>query len=129
MKNKKILLVNETDDGRTIYGEVLRQMGYDVFTANGPEEAVQAAAATAPAIIVTDVYERTVHGWKTPEFLKADNRTRSIPLVVLTAWVFPDDRIRAYESGADVFMEKPLPPTAFAQRITAFLSSVANRSK
>ena len=128
MKGAKVLLVNETADGVVIYGEVLREFGYIVLTASGAEEAVEIAAVTAPAIIITEVHERTEHGWKTPELLKEDIRTAAIPLVVLTGWVFPEDRARAYASGVDIFLAKPLSPVALATTITAWLRDNAKSS-
>ena len=126
MRATKVLLVNEPADDIAIYSEMLHRMGYEVLTASGAEEAVRVAAAARPSVIVTDVCKRTKHGWRTPEVLKTDPRTGSIPVVVLTGWVFPEDRARAYASGADLFLEKPVPPTRLVREIHACLARNEN---
>jgi two-component system, cell cycle response regulator DivK len=117
MVNVKVLFVNEDKVGVEIYGTLLKHLGYDVYTAIGGEAAVEAAAVIRPAIIVTELKERTVRGWRTPELLKGNAKTRNVPLVALTAWTSPEDRERAMASGCDLFLPKPTTPSELAEII------------
>jgi CheY-like chemotaxis protein len=117
MVNARILFVNEDKVSVDIYGTLLKHLGYEVYTAIGGEAAVEAAQVIRPAVIVTELKERTAHGWRTPELLKGNAYTRSLPLVALTAWTSPEDRERAMASGCDLFLAKPTTPSELAHII------------
>ena len=109
-----VLIANEDTDSTVIYSEFLKSCGYRVVTVSGAEEAHRIAAQQQPDVIVTDFVERTPMGWRTPEILKQDRKTADIPLIAVTGWAMPDDRLRAMRSGCDVFLPKPTRPAELA---------------
>ena len=60
-------------------------------------------------------------GWEAVRLLKADEATRHIPLIMLTAHAFDEHRERAMKAGADGFLAKPVLPDALAREIRQFL--------
>jgi two-component system cell cycle response regulator DivK len=101
------LLVDDAFDSRDMYGEMLRQDGYRVLEACDGADALGVALGQHPDIIVMDLCMPRMDGWEAVRRLKADPRTRSIPVVVLTAL----GRERgAVEVECDAYLVKPCLP-------------------
>ena len=88
--------------------------GMDVLQAADGEEAIELARASAPDLILLDLMMPRVDGWTVAEELGADERTREIPIVFLTARATMDDRRRAEELGALGYVLKPFDPVRLA---------------
>jgi two-component system cell cycle response regulator DivK len=74
-----------------------------------------------PALILMDATMPRMDGWEALRLLKADEATRHIPLIMLTAHAFDEHRERAMKAGADGFLAKPVLPDALAREIRQFL--------
>jgi putative two-component system response regulator len=85
---------------------MLSRDGYLVDTVAGEQAALEAVADRLPDVIVLDVMMPGLDGFETCRRLKADRRTRLIPIVLIAALQCTDDRIRAIEAGADDFISK-----------------------
>jgi CheY-like chemotaxis protein len=105
MTSRRVLFIDSDADSRQIYSLLLNHNGYRVVLATGIEEGLRAAREETPAVIVTELFVRTARGWTILEALKGDASTAKIPVIALSAYVLPDDRLRA--SVADVFLPKP----------------------
>ena len=105
MRKKSILLVNQDADTVRICTDLFAARGFEVLSVEGADEALRAARARAPAVIVTELLVRTEAGWEIIQMLKADPEVAPIPLIALTSFVLADDRSRA--GAADVFLPKP----------------------
>ena len=121
MENRTVLLVNEDNETEVMYRTLLVRLGYHVLTSHGAEAAVECAAANQPDIIVTELYQRTKTGWKTPQLLKSHPHTAHIPIIVVTSRVLNDDRARAELSGCELFLAKPVTPRELAEHIATVL--------
>lgn len=105
MNALSVLLIDPDGDSREIYSTLLGHNGYQVFVASDPDEGLSAARVVLPAVIVTELFVRTLEGWRVLDSLKSDAATAGIPVIALSAYVLPDDRRRA--RLADVFLPKP----------------------
>lgn len=105
MKKQRVLLIDNDPDSQVIYTIVLEQAGFDVISAGSPEEGVRTAAVERPQVIVTELFKRTRTGWKVLEALKREPVTASTPVLVVTAYAFPDDVQRA--ALANLVLAKP----------------------
>src|SRR5205085_2719240 len=83
-KKPLVLVVDDFADNREMYSEYLSFSGYDVIEAQNGKEAVEAAQAKMPDIIIMDLSLPVMDGWEATRRLKADERTRRIPVVALT---------------------------------------------
>ncbi len=70
-----------------------------------------------PAVVLLDINLPRVNGLEVLTRLRGDQRTRTIPIVVLTSSDEEDDRLKSYENGANSFVRKPLDFTEFAQAV------------
>ena len=99
--------------------------GMDVIQAADGEEAIQLARSAAPDLILLDLMMPRVDGWTVAEELSADEQTREIPIVFLTARTTPDDRRRAEELGALGYVLKPFDPVRLAPLVTEVVERCA----
>ncbi len=80
-----LLLVDDAADSREMYGEILRRAGYHVLEAMDGADALSIAFEHSPNLIVMDLCMPRMDGWEAIRRLKSDPRTRSVPVVALTA--------------------------------------------
>ena len=84
--------------------------GYDVDTASHGEEALQKAKELGPALILLDVMMPGVDGWEVARRLKADDDTKDIPVLFLSARAQEEDRRKGLELGVTEYVTKPFDP-------------------
>ncbi len=123
---KKILAV---DDERHIVRLVevnLQRAGYEVVTAYDGKEALEKVKSENPDLVVLDVMMPYMDGFEVLKNLKADETTRDIPVIMLTAKAQDADVFRGWQSGVDCYLTKPFNPMellTFVKRIFDSLSS------
>jgi two-component system phosphate regulon response regulator PhoB len=115
---RRILLVDASRDEREMYAEWFRGTGYCTLQAKTADDAFRLAAELAPDVVVLDVaLPGAEDGVALTRRLKASDTTRAVPVVVLTARVFPRDRCAAESAGCDLFVAKPCTPARLAEAI------------
>ena len=118
-------------DDDPMMGELLRfkleEGGYDVLIATDGESALRLAREAAPDAIVLDSMMPVLTGPEVLRALKADPRTRSIRVLVLTARKGQDDIVQALRGGAGDYLTKPFLPDELTARIAALLSRKERR--
>ena len=86
----------------------LRRLGYEATGVDNGVSGVAAAQDDAPDVILMDLNLPEMDGWEAARRLKADEATRTIPIIALTAYASESDRTRAMEAGCDDYETKPL---------------------
>lgn len=109
-QRKTVLLVEDDDDTRYVYQLMLERGGFRVVTAVAGDEGLRTAARELPDLVLMDISIPEVDGWTAIRRLRDDDRTRDIPVIVVTAHAFPEDRQMAEEVGCDGFLTKPCRP-------------------
>src|SRR5437868_4834332 len=100
-----VLVLQNPDDG-AMYAEFLRHHGVEPLCAVATAEALE-LAPTAD-IIATELMLPTVtEGVEFIQRLRADERTKHVPIIVVTSWAWQTERLRAQDAGCDVFLTKP----------------------
>src|SRR5262245_9423624 len=105
----KLLYVEDNDDN--LYMLSLRFEGidgYEMISATDGALGVDKAVSDRPDLILMDLNLPVVDGWEAIRRLKADERTRAIPIIALTAHAMAGDREKALAAGADDFDTKPV---------------------
>jgi CheY-like chemotaxis protein len=124
-----VLIVDGHDDTRALYALALSGMGFDVVPARDGEDAYHRAWASHPDIIVTELILSPGSygdGWELLGRLKADSRTRDIPVAVLTGQIALSSRERADRQGCAAFILKPCLPDELATELRHVLSRTAS---
>ena len=104
----KILLVEDNEMNRDMLSRRLAKRGHEVVIAVDGKEGVTMASAEAPEIILLDMSLPVMDGWEAARILKADDTTRSIPIIALTAHAMAGDRERCLEAGCEDYDTKPI---------------------
>ena len=121
MSEEKILIVEDHEDTRELLKYNLTAAGYDVAAAADGFEAVELATTFLPELIILDLMMPGIDGLEVCRRLKQDDRTDSIPVIMLTARSDEVDRIVGLELGADDYVVKPFSPRELVLRIKAVL--------
>ncbi len=118
-----ILLVDDFQDNREMYAIYLTHTGFRVAEAGNGHEALEQAFALLPDLIVMDLSLPGLDGWEATRRLKADPRTRHIPVLALTSHALEGFSEGAREAGCDGFVTKPCLPEQLTEEIRKMLDS------
>lgn len=117
----RVLVVDDEADIVALVAYHLARAGYRVSTAASGAEAVEVARRERPAIIVLDLMLPGMSGYDVLQSLRADERTRVMGVLLLTARREEPDRIRGLTLGADDYLTKPFSPQELVLRVGAIL--------
>jgi signal transduction histidine kinase len=123
-----IVVAEDSATQAELMNEVLINDGFGVTLTRNGIEALEAARALRPALIVTDVVMPDMDGYQLCRAVKADATLRDIPVMIVTSLREIDDIVMALESGADNFIRKPFDPKALLARIDFLLANRKLRS-
>jgi two-component system cell cycle response regulator DivK len=119
-----VLLVDGAPDDREMYAEYLRRLGYSTLQADNAEDAYRIARDLSPSIVVAELRLRGHEdGVGLTNRLKNDERTKDVPVVMLTASPFDANRQAAERAGCACFLTKPCLPDALVQTVQRVLGS------
>lgn len=104
----RLLIADDDEPSRRLLRDIFLNQGYLVTEARDGEDALDAAGATLPDVILLDVMMPRLDGLEACRRLKADARTRPIPILLVTALHERGDRLRGMASGANDFITKPI---------------------
>jgi two-component system cell cycle response regulator DivK len=121
----KILLVEDNAMNRDMLSRRLEKKGYQVVLAVDGQSGVELAQAEMPDLILMDMSLPVLDGWEASRKLKADPRTRRVPIIALTAHAMASDRERAIEAGCDDYDTKPIALARLLGKIVALLEPTA----
>jgi two-component system, cell cycle response regulator DivK len=116
-----VLVVEDYQDAREMYVEYLKFCGFRVAEARNGVEALERAFELRPDIILMDLALPRMDGWEATRRLKADNRTRHIPVVALTGHALAGHAEGAKQAGCEAFVTKPCLPDALVAEINRIL--------
>lgn len=118
----RILVVEDVADVREMYMEYLSHLGFRVEGAENGRDAVRKAISHHQAVIVMDLAMPIMDGWEAIRILRADPRTKAIPIVVLTGQAQPEPLALAKAVGATEVITKPCLPAQLGDVIVSTLS-------
>ncbi len=121
--SKTVLLIEDTEDNRTVYRTILEHFGYTVAEARNGEDGAWMARGLHPDLILMDISIPVIDGWEATRILKADARTKEIPIIALTAHALATDRAKAEEAGCDGYLAKPCEPRRVVAEVEKFLGA------
>ena len=116
-----VVLAEDDEDTRRVYGLILRHYGYDVADASTGEDAVMTTRQLHPDLVLMDIGLPGIDGWQASRILKSDPLTLDIPLVAFSGRVNSTDDLAGRAENFDGFILKPISPTHLVKRIDAYL--------
>lgn len=120
-RKEKILVVDDAPDNLRLLVSLLSQ-AYDVVEAEDGETALLMAREEAPDLILLDVMMPDIDGFEVCERLKADERTRDIPVIFLTVYDKLSDKMTAFNAGGVDYVTKPFHTQEVLMRVETHLT-------
>jgi len=118
----KILIVEDNPANMTLAVFLLKSAGYTILSAIDAEAGLAVARAERPDLILMDIQLPGMDGLQATALLKADEATRAIPVIALTALAMKGDEERIRAAGCDGYIAKPLAYKEFLATVSAQLS-------
>jgi two-component system, cell cycle response regulator DivK len=116
-----ILIVEDNPMNRDVLGRRLERRGFEIrFAEDGPS-GIEAARLVQPELILMDIGLGEMDGCEATRRIKADYRTKHIPIIALTASAFESDRKNAMEAGCSDFDTKPVDLARLLGKMDVFL--------
>ena|SRR5262249_811828 len=114
---KRILIVEDQEDNRTIVRDVLSRAGYDLIEAFNGEDAVRLAQSEQPDLILMDIQLPGIDGYEATRRVDL----RPIPIIAVTSYALSGDEAQARAAGCDAYVAKPFSPRELLARVREYL--------
>jgi len=119
--SKRILIVEDQEDNRTILRDLLGNAGYNVIEAVNGEDGVALAVALRPDLIVMDIQLPVMDGYDATRRIKSNTHLKSVPVIAVTSYALSGDERKARAAGCDAYVAKPFSPRQLLAKIREFL--------
>jgi len=121
MTSTRILVVEDNPKNMKLVRDVLEFAGYEVIEATTGEEGVRLAETERPQLILMDLQLPDIDGAEALRRIRVAQDGQNVPVVAVTAFAMDEDRTRAFASGFDGYVEKPISVSRFQQQVRDFL--------
>ena len=122
----RILVVDDTEDNLFLMTAVLEDTYSLTLASNGADALREASSGEPPDLILLDIMMPDMDGYDVLRHLRADDATRNIPVIFLTALTSPDEEQSGLDLGAVDYIHKPISPPLVLARVKAHLERSAN---
>jgi two-component system cell cycle response regulator DivK len=114
-------VVEDNPKNMKLVRDVLEFAGYEVIEATTGEEGVRLAETERPHLILMDLQLPDIDGAEALRRIRVAQDGQNVPVVAVTAFAMDEDRTRAFASGFDGYVEKPISVSRFQQQVRDFL--------
>ncbi len=121
MANELILIIEDNEKNRRLVRDVLQFKGYRTVESETAEEGIRLAQEHSPALILMDFHLPGMNGIEAFHVLRADEKTRAIPVLAVTASAMTEDRQRIIAAGFDGLQTKPINVKDFLDAVAEIL--------
>jgi len=121
MSERTILYIEDNEYNRKIVRQLLGRTSYRLVEAIDGETGVAMAQKELPQLILMDVQLPKMSGLDATRALRADPRTKDIPIIVITSFALSGDREKAATAGADNYLAKPYSPRELLALVRQYL--------
>jgi DNA-binding response OmpR family regulator len=104
---RKVLIVDDEEVIRKFLRIHLCKLGYEVKEASDGEQAIEQIGKDSFDLLICDILMPKKDGWAVIKEVKADPKTKNIPVIILTAKNEDSDMFKGYDLGANYYMTKP----------------------
>ena len=119
--NKRILMVEDTEDNRQIMRDLMSMTDYELIEACDGADGVAKAALHKPDLILMDIQLPVMDGYEAARRIKADPALKHIPIIAVTSYALSGDEVRAREAGCNGYVAKPFSPRQLLGQVRGFL--------
>jgi two-component system, cell cycle response regulator DivK len=127
MTSTRILVVEDNPKNMKLVRDVLEFSGYEVIEATSGEDGVRLAEMERPQLILMDLQLPDIDGAEALRQIRVGREGKDVPVVAVTAFAMDEDRNRAFASGFDGYVEKPINVRRFSEQVRDFLDKGGRR--
>jgi two-component system, cell cycle response regulator DivK len=120
---KRILVIEDTEDNRRIFRDLLTHAGFELLEAPDGEKGVAIAIEQKPDLILMDIQLPILDGYEATRRIKANPGSHHIPIIAVTSYALSGDEAKAREAGCDGYIAKPFSPRQVLAAVRNFLQS------
>lgn len=120
-RTSTVLIVDDTEPNRIVLQDYLQTLGYETISAENGQQALELVNEEPPDAVLLDILMPVMDGFECLKRLKANEKTRSIPVIVISALDEMDSVVRCLEMGATDFLTKPFNSVLLRARLSASL--------
>ena len=117
----RILVVEDNALNIKLFCDLLNAHGHETEPVTDSREALQAARAFKPDLVITDIQLPYVTGIELMELLRADDELKDVPIMAVTAYAAAGDDERIRAAGAQAYVSKPISVMRFAETVDQLL--------
>jgi two-component system cell cycle response regulator DivK len=122
-----VLIVEDNELNLKLLNDILEYHGYTILTTRTGGPALEIARQHRPDLILMDIQLPDITGMEAAQQLKADEQTRAIPIVAVTAFAMSGDRAMILASGCDDYVAKPFNVVAFLELVERYTNRGSGR--
>ena len=119
--SKRILIVEDQEDNRTILRDLLGKAGYDLIEAVNAEDGVALALAKRPDLILMDIQLPIMDGYEATRRIKSNAELKSVPVIAVTSYALSGEEAMARAAGCDAYIAKPFSPRQLLAKVREYL--------
>lgn len=120
-ENKTVLVVDDIESNRRLMTDLLVSRGLNVLTAENGQDAVNITATYLPNLILMDIVMPVMDGHEAVRILKSDEKTKHIPVIVITASIEDQKHEEMIKNGVEGYLTKPVVPDTLMIELSRFL--------
>ena len=124
--SKRILIVEDQEDNRTILRDVLSTVGYELIEALNGEDGVRLAQSERPDLILMDIQLPQMNGYEATQQIKSIAELKAIPIIAVTSYALSGDEAKARAAGCDGYIAKPFSPRELLAKVRKYLFDEAS---
>jgi len=118
----KALIIEDNEQNMYMLSFLLEKNNYEIFQAFNGLDGIKAAKECLPDVILLDIQLPGMDGYQIARELRKRDDLNTIPIIAVTSHAMVGDREKAMESGATGYIEKPIDPDNFMQRMESYFS-------
>ena len=119
--NKRVLVVEDQEDNRTILRDLLDSVGLEVLEAENGAIGVEMAKTQQPDLILMDIQMPEMDGYEASRRIKAMPALAAVPIIAVTSYALSGDDEKARDAGCDDYVTKPYSPRMLLAKIMDWL--------
>jgi len=120
---KKILVVEDNETNLYLIRFILKKNRYEVIEARDGASGVALAVKEKPDLVLMDIQLPGINGLEATKRIRASEAGRDVPIVALTSYVMAGDREKALAAGCTGYIEKPIDPETFMEKIEKYIEA------
>ena len=118
---KRILIIEDQEDNRTILRDLLSAAGYALIEAVDGHEGVKLARSERPDLILMDIQLPGLDGYEATRQIRATEELKSVPIIAVTSYALSGDEVKARAAGCDGYVTKPFSPRELLAKVREYL--------